>query len=287
MKRFYFILLGVFLTGISNLAYGSDDNLILIPLESEGATVSSGVSGVCAGCAVTNDQAVIGENLSLHATVTMPLGLTGSAYLHVTFPYEQEAGLNAGFVIGSLSGLADATLLGALQLTTYLNGEEQETISDPNQLDLVILGAGTQRAVSFTTQESFDAVRISFEPLVALLSETAIYHAFSSDGEFTVSMENDGLVTDYRLAIYPNPIVGVGTVELALPAGYQLSAVTLYDLLGRALHDLPANGESGSVAFQLNTSGLSAGVYVLVIHSSTPEGTIHRMSQRFTVVGLP
>lgn len=286
MSHLYTLLASIaLLTSVAPVAalHADPGEDILIPLHTDGATVQSGTSGVCLGCSVTNEDAVIHDDLSLHATVSIPVGLAGRAFVEVAFPESQPAGRDAGFVIGSLTGLADVTLLGSIEVKTYLNGEEQETATGANLLDLVVLSQETQRAVSFTTALPFDKVRISFGSVVGVLNQTAVFHAFSAEGGFPTSSEAGAPAEAHQVSVYPNPLSGSGTVELGLPAGHRASSVRLYTVLGQEVRALPI--EPGATTLSLDGTRLPSGIYVLVVQSAAPDGATTRTARRFTVIG--
>ncbi|MBO6575193.1 MAG: T9SS type A sorting domain-containing protein [Rhodothermales bacterium] len=83
---------------------------------------------------------------------------------------------------------------------------------------------------------------------------------------------------DSLLQVYPNPFSSVTNIEVSIPASLAGDAVslTVFDVLGRAVRQLPLRRSGGRHTLQWDGSGddgrrLAAGVYMVVL--STPHGT--------------
>ena len=91
---------------------------------------------------------------------SLPLLLTGPALFARSLRLRNLAGGDAAYVIEDPNDLTKAALLGALTLTTYNGGTQQETASGIGELELGLLGASDKKVVSFTTTLDFDEIRI-------------------------------------------------------------------------------------------------------------------------------
>ena len=86
------------------------------------------------------------------------------------------SGYYAGFVIGQQS-LLDVSLVSSLQLTTYLNGIQQEVRNGIDLLDLTLLPNNKAQA-SFAATKPFDEVKIQRVGLLTGLDDLEVYYAF-------------------------------------------------------------------------------------------------------------
>ncbi len=70
--------------------------------------------------------------------------------------------------------------------------------------------------------------------------------------------------------IYPNPVKGTLTTELFKTQAEKLN-VKIIDITGRVLQSKQVQAQSGDNIFQLNTSSLSKGTYLIVVEGATRE----------------
>lgn len=171
------------------------DSACTAPLRGPTYTASATPSGLCIACTTANEAAVVDADDTNHADLNLTLGLlAGSIKLDVKAaagqtPTSFAAGSRAGFVVGRPAGtLLAAELLSGLTVTTYLDGQEQESsLTNGNVLQVDLLGLGLvplgdipseQAAVSFQTTQPFDAVSLTYNAGVATaLSTLQVYNA--------------------------------------------------------------------------------------------------------------
>ncbi|MBD0825409.1 DUF7507 domain-containing protein [Aestuariibaculum marinum] len=135
------------------------------------------------GLGVTNLDNIIDPDLTNYATIstTLGVGVTNSILVTDTTSGEFfEAGSYAGFLIED-SSLLQAELLNSITITTYLEGNEQETQTNTSllALDSPIL-TGDEISVGFYTTENYDAVEITMSSVADLLVSTRIYYAVTN-----------------------------------------------------------------------------------------------------------
>lgn len=167
------------------------------PLRAPRATLEAGISGVCVTCAVLNAEAVVDEDPNSAATLNVPAAVAGSVFVSVFDTARvHPSGSTVGF---SISGEDDSipltiALNQQLTVTTYLNGEEQESTS-PDQgtvpialslLDLPTLlvtpGLPSSRFFGVQVGKAFDEVRLDFGGTVQVLNSLRVSEVCVSDG---------------------------------------------------------------------------------------------------------
>jgi hypothetical protein len=155
-------------------------------LAGSAATVSTSASGVCllGSCSVSNPGNVIDSNPDNYATMVIPLGIGGSTSLEVADTATFPPGRKVGFIIANGTSLLDASLLGAVEIQTLLNGTVQETAATTGLPDVIQVQAAGLLGVDqysgyaeFTTTKSFNAVQIVAGSLVGLDSTIKVYSA--------------------------------------------------------------------------------------------------------------
>jgi hypothetical protein len=148
--------------------------------------VTSATGGaLCLACSVTNQQNVIDPDLSKFATINTDLALlSDSESLTVSNDTPFPGGKTAGFLVASPTENLTLSLVQNLTVSTYLDGQLQETgsagASAPLRLDLAsagLIGASQASYLSFATTKDFDAVQITDSPLVGVLSTVNVYKA--------------------------------------------------------------------------------------------------------------
>lgn len=152
----------------------------VIPLATSGATVTSGTDGLCLGCSVSKPNRIINDNLDDEASVSIPLGVLGSAYVDVRFGTPQSATGRVGFLLSDGGGIVDVTLLGGLTLTTYLGDAAQET-TGPGSLQAYSPPTEPSRSfVHFRPSLPFDRVRLTVAGAATLLRNVRVAYALHS-----------------------------------------------------------------------------------------------------------
>ena len=274
---------------------------ITLALASQGAGVYSGTGGLCLGCAVTDEGLVIDNDLASHATINLPLGVTGSAHVGVTLPRIVPGGRAVGFLVSDGSGPLGIQLLEQLTLTTYLGGEVQETATKDHGLRLSLIRGGQQGAVRFFAREPFDEVRLEVSGLALALTTVHVHAAGVATrtqvdrqaGETAAVFEADALADAFEALLdgaeragaapsaavlqagatlghaYPNPTASTAALALTVEAPQHVR-VAAYDLTGRrvaVLHDgaLP----EGTHTLRFDGATLPAGTYLIRAEGET------------------
>ncbi|GGA79665.1 hypothetical protein GCM10008015_20460 [Flavobacterium palustre] len=144
--------------------------------------VNSGINGlVCALCTVTNQDNLTDSDLSNYASVNLSVGVGTTGSLSVKDQITNyPVGTFTGYTIEN-PALLNVDALGAVRVTTYLDGVQQETKSGNGPLVAVgtdlLVGTGKQ-TIGFVATMPFDEVQITFQNLVAVnLGEVRVYSA--------------------------------------------------------------------------------------------------------------
>lgn len=138
--------------------------------------VSSGTSGICLLCSVTDDGNVINANLEDAARISVPVGVGGSGFIRVTDTDETYTGTNrVGFVIENPDTLIDLSLLQII--TTLLDGSVMDSDTGGSLVALSLIGGGDRGLVVFETTGDFNQVQINVGALADLLNQTDVYSA--------------------------------------------------------------------------------------------------------------
>lgn len=149
------------------------------PTGSEYSAASAG-GVLCAGSDVVNPANVADNDLTNYALLRTTVSVLCNPSLRTKLagvPTGGAAsGYYAGFVIGQQS-LLDVSLLSSLQITTYLNGTQQEQKSGLGLLALSLL-PNNKAQVSFATTKAFDEVKIQRIGLLTALDDLEVYYAF-------------------------------------------------------------------------------------------------------------
>ncbi|MEE4000731.1 hypothetical protein V1T75_10310, partial [Tenacibaculum sp. FZY0031] len=143
-------------------------------------TINEDTNGLCLlGCGISNLNNLTDSNLTNYTTVSTLLGLGVTHTIGITdntIDEFFEAGSYAGFLIENGS-VAQIDLLGAITITTYLNGTEQETNSGTSLVTLnSSLLNNNQFYVGFYTTLDYDRIEISLTSLAGIASNTFVYY---------------------------------------------------------------------------------------------------------------
>ncbi|PHN05644.1 hypothetical protein CRP01_14260 [Flavilitoribacter nigricans DSM 23189 = NBRC 102662] len=140
------------------------------------------LGGVCLNCFSADAGNVIDGDLSNYSEYDQLLSvLTATSLISVRDPSNvYPGGTRAGYVISLPDGLLDATVLGAFQLRTLLDGSLQETATTGNGLLSagVLGGPGNKQRISFVTSQPFDELELVVGNVAGLLTTVRIYYAF-------------------------------------------------------------------------------------------------------------
>ena len=143
--------------------------------------LAASASGLlCVGTDVENPANVADNDLTNFALLRTTASVACNPSLRTKLAGVPAAGAPsghyAGFVIGQQS-LLDVSLVSGLQLTTYLNGVQQEEKTNLGLLDLTLL-PNNKAQVAFATTKAFDEVKIQRVGLLTALDDLEVYYAF-------------------------------------------------------------------------------------------------------------
>lgn len=167
------------------------------PLRAPRATLETGIAGACALCSVMDAEAVIDEDPNSAATLNVPAAVAGTVFVSVFDTARvHPSGSKVGFSIGGEDDSIPLTigLNQQITITTFLNGEEQESTS-PDQgtvpivlsvLDLPTLltspAVPSSRFFGVQVGKAFDEVRLDFGGTVQVLNSLRVSEVCVSDG---------------------------------------------------------------------------------------------------------
>ena len=125
----------------------------------------------------TSDYAIIGANVGVAEASRISV---------VDAVHEYPAGTIAGFTVSTDPSIAELDLLSSLTIITYLDGEQQESSSAFNLINLELLGlpvlggGSSTYNVGFITTKPFDEIQIAAINVVGLdlLNEIKVYGAY-------------------------------------------------------------------------------------------------------------
>ncbi len=184
--------------GLACTASAAPDNFS--PTASDGATVSSDVSGTCIGCQIDAPENVISDRRKDAATIRIPVGVLSSARLRVGLPSAEPARSRVGFVVRDVTGLLDLEAFHGLTVRTFLDGAVQDERTVGSALKVRVLSGGRARFF-LKSGAPFDAVEIEVRGALALLTELDVTHVniyrptSTSSGRVVAEEENGATVS--------------------------------------------------------------------------------------------
>jgi hypothetical protein len=151
------------------------------PILAPNAQVTSGTTGVCLFCSVSNESRVIDVDLTNFARMNVGVGIAGGMFIEVEDTDSvHAAGSRVGYVVSNPGSLLQLDLLQGITLRTYLNGVARDTASYGALLNLDLIGLSGDSAntlVSFTATQSFDEIRIGYSAVLGALSDLDVSRA--------------------------------------------------------------------------------------------------------------
>ncbi|MFE3849488.1 DUF11 domain-containing protein, partial [Flavobacterium sp. LB3P45] len=138
----------------------------------------TGISGIGVG-SVSNPENAISSSTTDYASLDLLVSAVGSVSLAIKDQVtDYPVGTYAGFEIENIN-LINTALLSNIQITTYLNGAQQQQFSANNLLvSAVLLNASGRYQLGFVSTTSFDEVQISINQTVGVtLGSTRVYNA--------------------------------------------------------------------------------------------------------------
>lgn len=131
---------------------------------------------VCLNSNVANPERAADALLTNYATLNTVLGVSCPNTLRVKLEAQAPRGYYAGFVVGKQS-LADIQALGSLRVSTFLNGEPQQTVTGLGLLQVAAL-PNNQYQISFPASSAFDEVQLMRSSGLSLLDNLDVYFGF-------------------------------------------------------------------------------------------------------------
>nr|WP_293839332.1 Ig-like domain-containing protein [uncultured Arsenicibacter sp.] len=243
-----------------------------------GVTASGISSAVCVGCSVTSATAVGDASLSNFATISIPVGAGGYAFIRTKLARMAPAGDIAGFLVENTS-LVSAELLSSVTINTYKGGFLQETAISSGLLSLSGLGGG-QYELKFQTTKEFDEIEIRTAPVVGVLSTTKVYYGFAKFGR-TCTQYNATVSFPAGMA-YQCPgdftfgncatATTSGTFVVGYPSSGTLTLPLTVNLLGTVTVNVSGSGVTGS-STQTIVSGQTSYTLPFAYDGSAPRFT--------------
>ncbi|MES2864940.1 MAG: DUF11 domain-containing protein, partial [Bacteroidota bacterium] len=138
----------------------------------------TGLSGISIG-SVTDAENAISASTSDYASLNLLVGVAGSVSLAVKDQVtDYPAGTYAGFEIEN-TNLVSVSVLGNLQIKTYLNGVLKDQFSGSNLLvNGTLLNSTGRYKIGFVSTQPFDEVQISINQVIGVnLGLTKVYNA--------------------------------------------------------------------------------------------------------------
>jgi gliding motility-associated-like protein len=150
-----------------------------IPCDAATAQASN-VNGVCLGCYVDNQNSAIDASTTTFSTIHVIAGLLGGyAQQTLIFPNPSDLGDSVRLVMSFPSSLADAALLGSVDIATY-NGtqynNDRVTLTGGGLLNLQLLPGNQTAIVTFAPAAIFDRVEVRMNAGLATALSAANIH---------------------------------------------------------------------------------------------------------------
>ncbi len=241
------------------------------------------------GSNIANIGNVIDTSLATYATITKSVGAISNTAISVLNPVgAYPTGSIAGFVVERSASIAELDLLTSIAISTYNDGQLQETSNAGTLLGLELLGLnliGSGNGVynlGFITSKPYDEIRITVNDLVGLdVGYLNVYGAFVDTrtafgaGLFCASTSPDFAVTELGKDAYGD----VATND-RMP-----TAATYSNPVADASNpnsNLPLLAADGTYSF----STVLPGKYVFNITVCLPGQTSDCMSEQLTVTVL-
>ncbi len=222
---------------------------------------------LCPGGVLNSGNAVdaIANN---YATLTIPLGVTGTAFLDLGFTNAGPAGASVFFTLGN-SGILDATLIGNLKLTVYdQNGNVVKEKNNFTLADATILGSNKFRIHVKTPAGNYSIARarVTLTSLVSILSEVRVYNAYYKgkvDFASYFRIQQPATAITDNFSVYPNPASDLLNITL-LADPSTIADVEIVNLLGQTVYV----GKAASGNTQISVTNFDNGVYSIRVNEN-------------------
>ncbi|MEO5673644.1 MAG: T9SS type A sorting domain-containing protein [Chitinophagales bacterium] len=219
---------------------------------------------ICPG-GVLNSGRAVDANLNNYATLTIPLGVGGTAFLDLGFTNEGPAGASVYYTLGN-TGILDITLLENLKLTVY--DENGNVVKEKNNFtlaDATILGSNKFRIRVKTPAGTYHIARarITLTSLVSVLSEVRVYNSYYKGKVNFASYfrtEQSAIALSDDVNVYPNPASDLLNVYLSNDF-LTRADIEIVNLIGQTVYI--GKAESGNN--EINIARYDNGLYSLRI----------------------
>ena len=137
--------------------------------------INTGTAGLaCVGCSVNNPENLIDGDLTNSTRLVVTAGVAARSAVSVKdLANIYPAGSSVGFATSEANPILNADLLNTIRVTTYLDGEEVESVSGASLINLnaLFIQIFPQNQVyGFRTTSKFDEVQISIGSLASLIN---------------------------------------------------------------------------------------------------------------------
>lgn len=137
----------------------------------------SGINGICLLCTIQNPGNSVDDNLSNFTTLSLPVGLGGSAYQRLIFPNSGVGTDSIRLDLETPGGLADLTLLGGIQVRIMNGGTMVATYNLSSSLLNLTLLSGNRFRATLPAVGNYDRVEVRAVGLASALINVRIYGA--------------------------------------------------------------------------------------------------------------
>jgi hypothetical protein len=231
---------------------------------------------------VVNANNAVSASKTDYALLTIPLAISGSAYLDLGFTKPGAIGSSVYLTLGTNSDLLDASLLDNINMAIYdASGNILKQRNGFTLADVTIL-SGNQFRIHLKTKATSAAgparVRITLNSLISVLTDLRVYNAywkgpiqFSSYFPRTAETVQEN-ISD--IAIYPNPASGFMNVNWNSDSG-NTAIINVVNMMGQSVYVATISaGEN----MKIDVSRFDNGVYLLRLND---HGTIE--NQKFLI----
>jgi gliding motility-associated-like protein len=166
-------------------------------------TQQSSVTGLCVLCSVQNPGNSVDDNLNNFTTLSLPVGVTGAAFQRLIFRNPGVGTDSIRLDLETPGGLADATILGGIQVRIMNGGSIVATYNLSTSLLNLTLLSGNRFRATLPAVGNYDRVEVRATGIVSALMNLRIYGAE---------------------VIYPDPTVSANGQEICAGSTATLSA---------------------------------------------------------------
>lgn len=147
---------------------------------SNGVEYSSGTTGICTLCTISNPEKAADTDGTNFATISVPAAVAGSAYIKLKLTDTVFSGDLAGLMIDLTGGLASSTIKATYTINTYLGGVQQESKSGSNLTAQLKSGSSTIQSIHFTSSSNFDEIEFVVGSLALALNSADVFYAYGN-----------------------------------------------------------------------------------------------------------